>query len=245
MKKVAAEKLERALKTREKISSERPDFHRSEYTRFPRLGDKWRSSKGIRSKMRLKKRSRSSIVETGYRGPVLSRGLRSDGKSEVLVHCVGELAGIDASAQVVRLGGDVGKRKRLEIIQKAKELELYIVNIRPSEKAGKKPEEKEEEAKPEEKEEAKTEEEAEEKEEEAEEKEEEAEAPKAQEEEEEKKEEPKPAKKPRSRRAPKKQAEEEPEEEEEVPEEPAGDEETEPEEVTKESSSEEDKEEEE
>jgi ribosomal protein L32E len=54
MKRVSSERLNRAIKKKDRISSERPEFNRSEYTRFPRLGNKWRSSKGIRSKMRLK-----------------------------------------------------------------------------------------------------------------------------------------------------------------------------------------------
>jgi len=151
MKKVSGDKLAKALKLKTKISSERPEFHRSEYTRFPRLGDKWRSSKGIRSKMRLKKRSRAAIVETGYRGPSISRGLRQDGRTEVLVYRVEDLLRIAPASQVARIGGEVGKRKRLDIIAKADELKITIVNIRKSDIRPSKVEEKAaEEIKPEE-----------------------------------------------------------------------------------------------
>jgi len=125
--------LKRALEVRAKVASERPDFPRSETHRFPRLGDKWRSSKGIRSKMRLKKRGRFAIVETGYRGPVLARGLHPTGKEEVLVHNVGELESLNPETQVVRISATSGKKKRLEIKQKAEELKLEILNVRSSE----------------------------------------------------------------------------------------------------------------
>ncbi len=136
--------LKKALEVRAKVASERPDFPRSETHRFPRLGDKWRSSKGIRSKMRLKKRSRFAIVETGYRGPVMARGLHPTGKEEVLVHNVGELEGLNPETQVVRISASSGKKKRLEIKQKAEELKLDILNVRSSEIPKAKEEEPEE-----------------------------------------------------------------------------------------------------
>jgi len=138
-------KLRKSLKIRKKISSGRPDFNRSETHRFPRLGDKWRSSKGPRSKMRLKKMSRAAIVETGYRGPVLARGLHPTGRHEVIVYRVEDLTAVNPALDVVRIAGTVGTRKRLEILQKAKELNVLILNRRPSEKEEKREEAKEKE----------------------------------------------------------------------------------------------------
>ena len=129
-----SDKLSRALKIREKISRRRPDFIRQEANRFPRLGEKWRSCTGIRSKMRLKKKGRAAIVESGYRGPVLARGLHPSGKREILVHNVEDLSKINPSTDVIRIASNVRKRKRLEIIEKSKALGVAVVNIRPSEK---------------------------------------------------------------------------------------------------------------
>ncbi|MBC7112625.1 MAG: 50S ribosomal protein L32e [Candidatus Methanomethyliales bacterium] len=143
----------RALKIREKISQRRPDFIRQEANRFPRLGEKWRSCTGIRSKMRLKKKGRAAIVEPGYRGPVLARGLHPSGKREVLVYNVEDLGKINPATDVIRIASTVGKRKRLEIIEKSKTLGVTVVNIRPSEKALlEKPEEPSKEVKEKEKE---------------------------------------------------------------------------------------------
>jgi len=132
--KTSGKKLNRALKIKAKISSERPKFNRSEYTRFPRLGNKWRSSKGIRSKMRIKKRSRAAIVETGYRSPVIARNVRADGRSELMVYRVSDLSAINNELQVARICGEVGKKKRLDILAKAEELNILIVNKRLSER---------------------------------------------------------------------------------------------------------------
>ncbi len=145
--------IKRLQKVKEDIASKRPDFVRSEAYRFPRLGDKWRSSKGIRSKMRLKKKSRAAIVETGYRGPALTRGLNPAGMREVLVYRVADLEETDPSEEVIRIAAAVGMRKRAEILAEAEKRGLYVVNPRrkatASAKAGEegkgKEEEKEEE----------------------------------------------------------------------------------------------------
>lgn len=163
MKRVSTKKISKALKKRANIDSVRPDFIRSEHTRFPRLGKKWRSSKGIRSKMRLKKRGRAPIVETGYRGPALVRGVRMDGKTEVMVFRVEDLARVDKETQVVRISGSVGARKRKDILEKAQALEITVLNRRVSERKAEEPQAEEAEEPVETKEEAE-EEEAEEKE---------------------------------------------------------------------------------
>ncbi|MGQ9759046.1 MAG: 50S ribosomal protein L32e [Candidatus Methanomethylicaceae archaeon] len=127
-----SEKISKALKIRKKTSQHRPEFARQENYRFPRLGDKWRSCTGIRSKMRLKKKGRAAIVETGYRGPKLARGLHPTGKREVLVYTPEDLDGLNPSTEVVRIASTVGKRKRLEIIKRAESLMIKVVNKRPS-----------------------------------------------------------------------------------------------------------------
>jgi len=129
-----AHEFESLLKKREKIASRRPKFRRSEANRFPRLGDKWRSSKGIRSKMRLKKKGRWPIVETGYRGPRLTRGLNPKGRIEVLVHTPEDVEFIDPYVMAIRIAATVGKRKRAEIIRRAEEFGVEVVNLRPDEK---------------------------------------------------------------------------------------------------------------
>ncbi|MCX8169657.1 MAG: 50S ribosomal protein L32e, partial [Candidatus Methanomethyliaceae archaeon] len=106
--------VQKALELREKISRRRPDFTRQEANRFPRLGEKWRSPKGPRSKMRLKKAGRAAIVEPGYRGPRIVRGFHPCGKREILVHNPKELDGLNPSLYVVRIASSVGRKKRLE-----------------------------------------------------------------------------------------------------------------------------------
>jgi len=66
----------------------------------------------------------------GYKGPKVARFLHPSGYEEVIVYNVADLAGIDVNTQAVRIAHTVGKRKRAEIIAKAKELNLKILNLK-------------------------------------------------------------------------------------------------------------------
>ncbi|MCC6012985.1 MAG: 50S ribosomal protein L32e [Candidatus Verstraetearchaeota archaeon] len=124
----------RALELRNEMNRKRPDFIRQEAHRFKRLGEKWRAPRGPRSKLRLKKKGKPAVVEAGYRGPRLARGLHPCGGKEVIIHNLKELEGLDPSVHVIRIAASVGKKKRLEIIKKALSLNFKIVNLRLDEK---------------------------------------------------------------------------------------------------------------
>jgi outer membrane biosynthesis protein TonB len=70
----------------------------------------------------------------GYKGPKIARYLHPSGYREVIVHNVADLSNVDAETQAVRIGHTVGKRKRADIIAKAKELDLKILNFKFSAK---------------------------------------------------------------------------------------------------------------
>ena len=66
--------------------------------------------------------------QPGYGQPRKVRGLHPSGLKDVLVHNVKELAGLDKAVHAVRIARTVGKRKRAEIIKKAEELGLKVLN---------------------------------------------------------------------------------------------------------------------
>jgi large subunit ribosomal protein L32e len=107
--------------------SKKPKFRRQESWRYKRVHPNWRRPKGIDSKMRRKLGGRPKLVEIGYGSPHRIRGRSGSGHDEVLVFNVGDLSKV-AHDQVVRIGHVVGQRKRLDIVEKAKALGLYVVN---------------------------------------------------------------------------------------------------------------------
>jgi large subunit ribosomal protein L32e len=118
-----------SLKKRKNISDHRPDFYRQEYGRFKRLRTGWRKPRGIHSKTRMNMRYRRPMVNKGFAGPNLTKGYHPSGFQEVYVSNVADLTKIaDVDRQAARIAHGVGQRKREQIIKKADELEIRVLN---------------------------------------------------------------------------------------------------------------------
>ena len=88
--------------------------------------DRWRKPRGQNSKKRLHIRKAGKLPRVGYRQPKEIRGLHPSGKYVTVVYNVKELETV--GNRVVYLGRTVGKRKRMEMLQKAKELGVKVLN---------------------------------------------------------------------------------------------------------------------
>lgn len=119
---------EELLAARKKVAERRPKFIRQESWRYDRLAENWRKPKGKDNKMRKQKSGMPAIVKVGYRGPRVARGLHPSGYTDNVVHNVAELGKLDPKKDAARLGHTVGKRKRIEIIAKATELGIKVLN---------------------------------------------------------------------------------------------------------------------
>ena len=117
-----------ALAKRAIISGNRPAFKRQEWFRYQKLGESWRRPRGIHSKMRRGMKRRPPMVEIGYGGPALVRGLHPSGFEEVMVYNVDGLENINPKTQAARIGGTVGVKKRIAIENRAKELGIRVLN---------------------------------------------------------------------------------------------------------------------
>ncbi|MGC8816573.1 MAG: 50S ribosomal protein L32e [Candidatus Hadarchaeum sp.] len=105
-----------------------PKFRRQEWFRFKRLGEKWRKPRGRDSKLRLRIKGKGSLVTIGYRNPKSLRGLHPSGVAEVLVKSLSDLDKIDATKQAIRIAASVGGRKREQILKRAEELKIRVLN---------------------------------------------------------------------------------------------------------------------
>lgn len=121
-----------ALAKRAVISGNRPAFKRQEWFRYQKLGEAWRRPRGIHSKMRRGMKRRPPMVEIGYGGPALVRGLHPSGFEEVMVYNIDGLENIDPKTQAARIGGTVGVKKRITIENRAKELGIRVLNKMPT-----------------------------------------------------------------------------------------------------------------
>jgi len=130
MARPSGEELQRLLRLRKKLKSRKPEFLRTLWWKFPKFKNdpKWRKPKGIDNKMRLRLKGYPPIVEVGYRGPAAVRGLHPTGLEPVLVHNEKELEGLDPSKHIVVIASTVGLKKRLKILEKARQLGLRVAN---------------------------------------------------------------------------------------------------------------------
>jgi large subunit ribosomal protein L32e len=116
------------LRARKKVSATRPKFVRQESWRYIRLAENWRKPKGIDNKMRKQVSGVPPLVKVGYRGPKKARGLHPSGYKDRLIHNVRDLEKLDPKIDAARIGHSVGRRKRIDIVNKANALSIKVLN---------------------------------------------------------------------------------------------------------------------
>jgi len=126
----ASEDVKQLLKLRDEVRQNKPKFLRQESWRYIRVGNSWRKPKGTDSRMRLRKRGWPNLVKIGYGGPAKARGLHPSGFNDILVFTKEELERLNPETDAVRLSSGLGARKRREIVDRANELGLKILNLR-------------------------------------------------------------------------------------------------------------------
>jgi len=106
-------------------------FLRRDSSRHSKLGhlrkklQKWRRPTGRDNKMREKRRGYPKVVSIGYSKDKSLRGT-IDGKKPVVVKNIKELEMAKDKLVVI---GNVGKKKKIEIVKKAKEKGIKIYNV--------------------------------------------------------------------------------------------------------------------
>ena len=107
-------------------------FVRADTFRLLRLGKKrrklkkWRRPRGTHNKLRLKRVGHPALPTVGHRSPRKESG-KISGLIPKLVHNVNELSKLDKNS--IAIIARVGARKKLEIIKKAEEMKIKIINL--------------------------------------------------------------------------------------------------------------------
>jgi len=122
------------LALRETLKAKKPVFRRHESWRLKRVKPSWRRPTGLDNKMRLKRKGWPKSVDVGYRSPKGARGLHPSGFDEVIVHNLQDLAALTPE-QAARISHTVGRRKRADIVERAEDLKIVVLNkrVRPVE----------------------------------------------------------------------------------------------------------------
>jgi len=116
------------LELRRSVAEARPRFVRPESWRYVRLHPEWRKPKGLDNKIRKSFKGYPKRVKIGYGGPAKARGYHPSGHLDVLVHNPAQLDELIPERDAVRIGRRVGAKKRAEILKRATELGLRVLN---------------------------------------------------------------------------------------------------------------------
>jgi len=108
--------------------NKKPKFYRSAWNKIKKFRTKkklkWRRAYGGDNQRRLKKKGYAAIPRIGYGNPKKDKG-KIKGMDFVRVENLKDLEKVKTKGIVI---GNIGKKKRLEIIKKAGEMKLEILN---------------------------------------------------------------------------------------------------------------------
>lgn len=117
------------LELRNKIKNRKPEFIRQDNPKRMKVNYKWRKPKGIHSKIRHHFKGRRKMPSPGYKSPKKVSGLHSSGLKIVNVFSVADITKIKKESDGIVIPKSIGRKKRLEILRKAKELNIQILNL--------------------------------------------------------------------------------------------------------------------
>ncbi|MFH7882617.1 MAG: 50S ribosomal protein L32e [Candidatus Aenigmatarchaeota archaeon] len=107
----------------------KPKFLRAMREAYRRLRKgKWRRPRGSQSKMRKRLKSKRKMPSPGYGAPKSLRYLHPSGFKEVLVYNLKDLEKINPEKEAIRVAHAIGKRKKSEIVKKAEEMKIKVLN---------------------------------------------------------------------------------------------------------------------
>lgn len=106
----------------------KPEFVRWVSKSLKRIKPAWRRERGIHSKIREKRKGKLRMPSVSYGAPKELRYLHPSGLKEVLVYNVKDLGKVNTEKEAVRIASSVGNKKKNEILEKAKELKIKILN---------------------------------------------------------------------------------------------------------------------
>ena len=103
-------------------------FKRQESWRLKRVKESWRRPRGGTSRIRLEISGWPRKPNIGFQKDSRIRGLHPSGLIERLVRQERDLEGVDPKKHIVRLAHQLGEKKRLVILEKARQLKVHVAN---------------------------------------------------------------------------------------------------------------------
>jgi large subunit ribosomal protein L32e len=124
-------RLRRLMRVRVLMERREPRWMRMDEWRFLRVAhrESWRRPKGDDNKIRLEIKGYPKRVKVGYGKPRLVRNLHPTGFKLVIVHRPEDVDKVDPTKEAIVIGRTVGLRKRVEIVRRAIERGVRVINV--------------------------------------------------------------------------------------------------------------------
>ncbi len=124
--------IENLLQIRETLKRRRPKFVREEATRKRRLKKTWRKPRGLQNKTKISKEGHNKLVKVGYKSPVKIRHLTKEGQPIIRISNTKELEQQKQGSVIII--NKTSKKNKIEIIKKAIEKKITIINAKEPQK---------------------------------------------------------------------------------------------------------------
>ena len=111
-----------------RLKKRKPSFKRQNWKHYKRIVQSWRAPRGIHDKLQRKLGGKGNLPSIGYGTPKIIKGLHPSGFEELIVSNTNHLSEIDRETQAIKISSNVGKKKRIQIINKANELGIKVLN---------------------------------------------------------------------------------------------------------------------
>jgi large subunit ribosomal protein L32e len=119
------------LELRKAIKRKKPKYLREDHHKKKAVNKKsWRGPRGLHSKMRHGFQGHRATLEVGYGSPREVKNLHKSGLLPVVVCNITDLSALDKAKHIAVISATVGTRKKVELVKKAKELNVIILNVK-------------------------------------------------------------------------------------------------------------------
>jgi large subunit ribosomal protein L32e len=122
------------LELRKIMKARKPDFIRQDSHKKAEIKTRWIKPRGKQSKMRLHLKGYRKSPSKGYRSPGIVRGLHPSGYISVMASSKKDLEKVDAKSQGAIIAKSVGMKKKVQLVNYAKEKGITILNIKDPDK---------------------------------------------------------------------------------------------------------------
>src|SRR3989338_7186959 len=123
------------LEIRAILKEKKPNFIRQDYQRRKRIGNhlKWRKPKGVHSKIRHHFKGWRKSPSPGYKSPLDVKGVHSSGLKMIHIFSSNDLSNVKKDTEGIIISKNAGMKNRLQILKKAKELKISVLNFNADE----------------------------------------------------------------------------------------------------------------